>query len=781
MNSLAAGLLRRIPQSTLISMSLLVVGMYGLVYGLSEIVKGLEIGLLLPLMVVAIGVGWQLAVWFKQARFGFPTGVLTGLILLLLRIGQLSGKLITLTWASTEWWKAAHRSLIEGQPDPRFFQVATNDFFSSVSVVLIRIGEWLFHLFEGKAAFDPLASAFIWSLAVWLAAFWSGWSLRRGQPALSVLLPALALLSGSLAYTDEKILTLEFLLASTLFLTVFISHQQREIRWQQKSMDFALDLRLDIALSAVPILLGLIFLAALAPSISIRQITETIERWSQQQGIQPETAGQPLGLQAKPKPRPPMADYFYPGLPQSHLIGSGPELSQEVVLVIRTGELPPGPPELTRGTPRHYYWRGLVYNYYTGRGWATTATQDQEFPAESPIIELDPGLYRQVNQEVKVLQDVNAIVHVSGFLYTADQTLNTTWRSNRDLFGALLPAEIYHAASWTPDFTREDLRESTGEIPQWILNRYLQLPENIPSRVLGLARDLTANQATTYDQALSIENYLRTFPYTLDLPAPPSDRDIVDYFLFDLQKGYCDYYATAMVVLARAAGIPARLVMGYATGGYDFFAARYIVTQADAHSWPEIYFPGYGWAEFEPTSSRPLRDSSEKPAAALKDFQEPIVQPGPGVRPAGLFTRIIFWAIPVILGMALIALAVRPWRIWRANGNETTPNIASQIYRQMHWMARWVGVSRNIGDTPFEFANRLNQALAKVYPLDSPANHSHETARQIDSLTNLIVRAFYSSTPLHEADYSLGKDIWKKVRLRLGIAGLIRLLRKGTK
>ena len=142
-------------------------------------------------------------------------------------------------------------------------------------------------------------------------------------------------------------------------------------------------------------------------------------------------------------------------------------------------------------------------------------------------------------------------------------------------------------------------------IPDWVANRYLTLPDELPYRVRQLALDLTAVQPNPYDRALAIEGYLREFPYTLNLPAPPANRDVVDYFLFDLKKGYCDYYASAMVVLARAAGLPARLVVGYNSGLYDPQQANYKVTEADAHAWAEVYFPGYGWVEFEPTGGRP--------------------------------------------------------------------------------------------------------------------------------------------------------------------------------
>ena len=78
---------------------------------------------------------------------------------------------------------------------------------------------------------------------------------------------------------------------------------------------------------------------------------------------------------------------------------------------------------------------------------------------------------------------------------------------------------------------------------------------------------------------------------------------MADYFLFDLKTGYCDYYATSMIVMARAVGLPARLVIGYANGDYDPVKAEYVIREADAHSWVEVYFAGAGWVEFEPTAS----------------------------------------------------------------------------------------------------------------------------------------------------------------------------------
>ena len=192
---------------------------------------------------------------------------------------------------------------------------------------------------------------------------------------------------------------------------------------------------------------------------------------------------------------------------------------------------------------------------------------------------------------------------------------------------------------------------------------------------------MTAVEPTPYDRARAIEQYLRTFPYTLQLPPPPLDRDVVDYFLFDLQKGYCDYYASAMVVLARAAGLPARLVVGYAPGTFDAQRALYVVTAADAHSWAEVYFPGIGWIEFEPTAGRAALERA--PSGSLPVRHYPAA--GAGLTPLSL--EAIATGSLAIAGGGLLLMAVgvvaavglSDWRLRRMSAAAAV----DVIYRRM--------------------------------------------------------------------------------------------------
>lgn len=136
-----------------------------------------------------------------------------------------------------------------------------------------------------------------------------------------------------------------------------------------------------------------------------------------------------------------------------------------------------------------------------------------------------------------------------------------------------------------------------------IYANYLQLPDTLPDRVREFTKKLTAYCENDYDRARTIEQYLSSnYAYTLKPKPVPEDRDFVDYFLFDSKEGYCSYYATAMAVMARTVGLPARYIEGYMLPSTPAYDNTYEITNEQAHAWVEIYFEGFGWLSFEPTS-----------------------------------------------------------------------------------------------------------------------------------------------------------------------------------
>jgi transglutaminase-like putative cysteine protease len=159
-------------------------------------------------------------------------------------------------------------------------------------------------------------------------------------------------------------------------------------------------------------------------------------------------------------------------------------------------------------------------------------------------------------------------------------------------------APVYTALSARSTPSPDQLREAQrGYAPN---DRYfLQIPRLDP-RVVALADSLTEGLDNRYDRAKAIESYLKTFEYTRDLPRTAAETSL-EHFLFERQAGHCEYFSTAMVMLLRSAGIQARNVNGFLGGQWSPFGEYLVVTQNEAHSWVEVWFPGFGWVAFDPT------------------------------------------------------------------------------------------------------------------------------------------------------------------------------------
>jgi transglutaminase-like putative cysteine protease len=184
---------------------------------------------------------------------------------------------------------------------------------------------------------------------------------------------------------------------------------------------------------------------------------------------------------------------------------------------------------------------------------------------------------------------------------------------------ALKPGDTYTETGSVSQASVESLQAASSTYPEGLRVRYTQLPNTLPQRVRDYAQQLAQGQSNAFDRATAIETALRTLPDTYDIPSVPPGRDAVDYFLFDLKRGYSDYHASAMVVLLRSLGIPARLATGFSVGEFDLNSHRYIIREQNAISWPEVYFPGYGWEEFSPFGGAPLVNRPSSAAAGAAD------------------------------------------------------------------------------------------------------------------------------------------------------------------
>lgn len=266
------------------------------------------------------------------------------------------------------------------------------------------------------------------------------------------------------------------------------------------------------------------------------------------------------------------------------------------------------------------YWRALHFDTYDGHAWRMSEQDARPLPAREFSIDLprsreDGPLDRE---SVRLVQTFTILRPSSNALFAAYRASELYFPARRvyiDPYGSLrspsplAPGTVYTVVSQRYPAVPERLRSAPAAYPASIAGPYLQLPA-MPQRVVSLARDLTSPYDNVYDRVLAVQRYLQaTYPYQLDVPVPDED-DTVDWFLFEQRSGFCEMYASALVVMLRSVGIPARLVAGYASGQYNPITGYFEVRARDAHAWADVYFPGYGWLAFDPT---PGSGASEEP------------------------------------------------------------------------------------------------------------------------------------------------------------------------
>lgn len=169
------------------------------------------------------------------------------------------------------------------------------------------------------------------------------------------------------------------------------------------------------------------------------------------------------------------------------------------------------------------------------------------------------------------------------------------------------PVESYFVTGLTPNVDAATLAAASRTYPDHIAELYLQLPDTVSPRTRELAAQIVEAAGATdpYAMTVAIETHLRTsYAYLLEAGPAPDGQDIVDYFLFDSKIGRCDHFASSMVVMLRALGVPARIVTGFSPVEFDAAAGAFQYRSRNAHAWVEVYFSEYGWIPFEPTPSQ---------------------------------------------------------------------------------------------------------------------------------------------------------------------------------
>ena len=412
--------------------------------------------------------------------------------------------------------------------------------------------------------------------------------------------------------------------------------------------------------------------------------------------------------------------------------------------------------------PGLWRWRGAALDTFDGREWRRGTDHTRWLtPGADGVFRLQPDRGPAWTQEIR-LEPIGSRV-----LFAAGDPVTVT---SEDLLflaeedgGLILPAQPsrrlqYRVEAGPATPSAEILRAATGPDPAEVLLSGFALPPLDP-RIPELARTLVDGAAGRYDAARAIERWLSTErTYSLDV-ADAGRTDPLAAFLFDDMAGHCEYFATAMVLLARSAGIPARFVAGYIGGEQSRFSDRVTVRQSDAHAWTEVYFPGVGWVPFDPTPGigrtsadsegalATLRDAwgsvarvwddyvigvdLEDQARALLVVRDGFVDLTPGLRAGG---RV---ALAAVLPAALLVGAAWWWRRWRTGEGHPSAGAARRrepaLHRRLTRILARLGARRGPGETPLEFSRRIAARL-------SPEGHE-----QLRALIDLYYRTRFAA------------------------------------
>jgi transglutaminase-like putative cysteine protease len=446
--------------------------------------------------------------------------------------------------------------------------------------------------------------------------------------------------------------------------------------------------------------------------------------------------------------------------------------SSAVVLRVETGSLVNYPA---------LRWRGNALANFDGKRWSSVERTAETIQANGegwiPLQSRPrPGEPRGEILQFTVLQEPMA----SDALFVAGNVLalkgnftgeagGVSHRRNyiyRDAAGSLVNpfhnyvSVRYTAISQLPSLDRVKLAAAGNEYPEAITSTYLQLPPVLDARIPTLAQTATERGKNSYDKAAALETFLKTkYAYTLQLTGSPG-KDPLAHFLFETRAGHCEYFASAMTVMLRTQGIPAREVNGFLPGEFNELGGDYIVRASDAHSWVEAYFPGSGWIVFDPTPDAPavstsffsrlanLADWAEltwndwvisydfaHQTALAQTFQiksrnwREVAASWFFLKQERMKTRLSLWQlnhrrsgliVPVLLVTLLIALkfdwigrSLRQMRMLLLlrgkNAGAASSQIASRMYVELMRLMGRHGYTRTETQTPFEFAAAVNK------------------------------------------------------------------------
>lgn len=628
-------------------------------------------------------------------------------------------------------------------------------------VMANRVVDALLQFVQRKPVYDPILFLSATCALGWALSVHAGYALtRRANPWRVILPPGLAalLIQTSDLHRERGVWYLAAYSLFSLLLLARLTFLRLRRQWQRDDARIPPLVGHDLSYAVAAVVVLLIFMAWTAPAMadvlpSARQI------WEEATSPLEERMDKLFASLRRQGKTVTAANYYG----DEFVLGRGRELSDALITSVQVPDVP---------SSVRLYWRARVYDTYADGRWSTSAlTMTREVGLGSPV-----GNFPELEGR-RPLTFTFTTPKAIATLYTAPQprsvsrSVEVAFAENPD--GTIDVASLqatppvgagasYVAHSSVADVTISQMREAGTDYPQWILDRYLDTPDTMTARMRDLATVIAADRETPYDVVAAVTRYLRDairYSETITDTLPP-DQEPLDWFLFDVQVGFCNYYASSEVILLRSLGIPARLAVGFAEGEPQRGTDTTLVYERNAHAWPEVYFPGLGWVEFEPTVSqdpilRPLGEvdtGDDVPRLAaggdtddrwlerlarLEGLDEIPPRGGVPTPSTSLWERArgLAWTLPILLGAVLLVLA---WRARRRRGFQPFPVLLERGIRRIGWrppsfLRRW---ARRATLTPVEKAyGEIDRALRR---LGSPPAPADTAAERVGTLASLV-------------------------------------------
>ncbi len=691
----------------------------------------LSMGLLL-VMLLALAWSIQRAEWFDFLGFVIPVAVYAAVAGALLGLTRLSVVVVLPLSALLGTWVVLWTVGAEFFPDLE----------QAARLLVLRADalDWTRIVVDG--GFAPQLSPYAVGIGalLWVTAFMAAYTLYRHHRVLdSILLVGVALIANmSASFADLFVLLVLFSLAA-LLLWLRIALITREEGWRSRRVTETADVPAQIMRSGVTFIAGSIAMAWILTTVAVAAPLTSV--WGDLDGIWSQVRNQFEGV--------------FGGLSGADSRIQGTSFGSS--FRVRGSWVSSDGPVMTVAAQRGYYMRTITYDIYTGHGWSSgdgsdrrVAAGERIFPGYTPERPLAADAFVVETISVEILRGVGRNVFVPGYPTAAYAPLVIHEPRGLPLLGALQSGvsldtgKGYQITAAISTATEAMLAGAGTDYPAEVLAVYLST-DGVTARTAQLAREVVdaAGATDPYHQAKALADYLRadprfTYSTRATLPSEPG-ADLVDFFLFDPkgQIGYCEYYASAMAVMARTLGLPSRVAVGYAPGE-RIEAGIYQIREKNAHLWTEVYFPGYGWQIFEATHSiaavprlrgagivppvnppvqgvdggRGFREGEELGTiSALPSFQpvEGGIKPGdPRSDPTGdTRTGNAFVVITLLVVLALFT----GWRLLRGRYRFRFLPPGDRHWQRLAFAADRAGVAQRPGETVYEYASWLEEQL----------------------------------------------------------------------